>query len=124
MEGICFQERLLIMAKTKEPNYPAITKKSIAQFKRQRIRRPDLSRGTSVKRLCEAVIREAVDKGYADIGDPDWNSAATVEISLTIAEMRAAARYLGWRPSRDALKRTREKRQWVKYIDALDSQVE
>lgn len=58
--------------------------------------RKDRSRAT--KRLATAVLKEAVDEGFADLWDPSWNPKAHVNITLTIAEVRCAAAIVNYHP--------------------------
>ncbi len=70
--------------------------------------------------LFRAIIDEAVQRGYGDIFDEDWNRDAQVEIKLTIAELRIAADEINWHPCRRELSRARKARMWRRYIEELD----
>lgn len=73
-----------------------------------------------VRRLCKAVLDDAVGKGFADLWDKTWNPTAHVEITLTIAELRCAAALLRFRPTAKQLQKAEERQDWREYLDELD----
>ena len=73
-----------------------------------------------IERLCAAIVREAVNKGYADLWDESWNPDAHAELTLTIKEIRLAAEVVAYRPTKLQLARSRKAREWAEYIDELD----
>lgn len=44
-----------------------------------------------IQTLCKAIIQEATDKGYGDFWDYTYNKDYTINIGLTIEEIRMAA---------------------------------
>lgn len=72
-----------------------------------------------VRRLALAVMKEAVQKGWADIWDPSWNHKAHVELTLTIAEVRLAASLIGYHPTKADISRGDELSKWDAYIAEL-----
>ena len=74
-----------------------------------------------VRRLSLAVMKEAVQKGWADIWDPSWNHKAHVELTLTIAEVRLAASLVGYHPTKAEISRGDELEKWDALIAEQDN---
>lgn len=79
-----------------------------------------IERERLARQLATAVMKEAVQKGWADIWDPSWNEKSHVELTLTIEEVRLAARLIGYRPTKKGLSRGQELAQWEDYLAELD----
>lgn len=77
-------------------------------------------REDKIKTLCTAIVKEIVDKGYADLFDENYNLDYTVNIGLTIKELRFAAELHGFKPSKEDLLESQKKREWEEYIAELD----
>ncbi len=72
------------------------------------------------RKLCAGIIREAIEKGWADINNQQWNPQAHVELTLTVADIRIAAKIVGYTPTAKELELSDKAREWDEYLEALD----
>lgn len=91
---------------------------------RKKITKSESAHGVAVKRgvgrLCRGIVKEAINKGYADLWDESWNSSAHVEVTLTISELRCAASVINFHPTKAQLRRAADANDWREYIAELD----
>ncbi len=73
-----------------------------------------------VRKLCAGIMREAIEKGWADINDPQWNPQAHVELTLTVADIRIAAKLVGYTATAKELEVSDRAREWDEYLEELD----
>lgn len=74
-----------------------------------------------VRRLCAGIVHEAINKGWGDIHHESWNPDAHVELTLTVRDVRLAAKIIGYKASSDDIEKGKSAREWAEYIEALDS---
>lgn len=74
-----------------------------------------------INKLCEAVVKEAILRGYADLRDTSYNKDATVTIDLRFDELRCAADLVKYKPTKQHMRISRQARAWEKYLNQLDS---
>lgn len=74
-----------------------------------------------INQLTEAIIKALICNGYADIRDTSYNPDYTINIGLTVEELRLAADLARFQPTKKNLQLSSAARKWRKYLDELDS---
>lgn len=78
-------------------------------------------RNKLIKHICQRIVDEAVEKGYADFRDPSYNPDAHCEITLTIKELRVVGALARFNPTPSQLRSAKRAREWQEYLSDLDS---
>lgn len=73
-----------------------------------------------VRRLCAGIVREARHKGWSDINNEGWNPDAHVELTLTVKDVRLAAKIIGYTASSGEIEAGKDVREWDEYLEELD----
>jgi len=79
------------------------------------------ARNKLIRSICKRIVAEAVEKGYADFRDIDYNPDAHCEITITIRELRIVGALARFKPTPSQLRSAKRAREWQQYLNELDS---
>ena len=80
-----------------------------------------LTKKEKLEKLGRAIVEDVILKGYGDFFKRDYNTSYTIDIGLTIEEIRLAAELIDYHPSKKDKNDIKEKIEWREYIEELDS---
>lgn len=80
-----------------------------------------MNRDQKTHKLVKAIVEEAINHGVGDPHDITYNKDYTVDIGLTIEELRLAFELYGKKPSPRQLKKAIRVGEWESYLRELDS---